>query len=243
MARTDKTQIGILIKFFDKKYEESLKKGEIFFSELSLYRSNSDALTSAQADDQEAIHITQLDNKYEEIYFKNPKNGKLVKVDFEGGSVKLELPEADVSNMFISSFVFLNYDTDFDEHDGELSIKESVIEGLSDIANNRPYAVFYVDELIENVKKQFANREYSVYCNLVEYKSQRDFIKTDMSVQPIRLAFTKQEKYASQKEFRILIYNPNGLRPEKLIVPSVELINGAKIFAFESLKQLTATIK
>ncbi len=31
MARTDKTQIGILLKFFDKKYEESLKKGEIFF--------------------------------------------------------------------------------------------------------------------------------------------------------------------------------------------------------------------
>lgn len=241
MTKTDKTQTGILLKFFDRQYEESLKKGEIFFSELSLYRSNSEILTSAQADDQEAVHITQLDNKSEEIYIQDTKTGKPIKVDFEGGNVKLELPEADVSNMFISSFVFLYYDTDFDEHDGELSIKESVIEGLSDIANNRPYAVFYLDELIENLKKQFANREYSVYWHLVEYKGPRDFVKTDMYVEPIRLAFTKQKKYESQKEFRILIYSPNGSRPENLILPKVASNNGENIFEFETINQLCFT--
>ncbi|HCN54782.1 hypothetical protein [Leuconostoc citreum] len=113
MARTDKTQTGILLKFFDKEYTKSLKKGEIYFSELNLYRSNSEVLTDAQEDIQEAKYVTYLDNKNEKLLFRNPKTGETGRIDFEKGSVKIELSEDDVANMFISSFVFLNYDKDF----------------------------------------------------------------------------------------------------------------------------------
>lgn len=239
MSRLDKTQTGIILKFFDAEFKESLKRGEIYFSELSSFRSNSEMLTTAQADSQEAKHTTLLDDEKEQLFVKNPRTGDTVKIHFEKASINLELPTADVANMFISSFVFLKYDTDFDRVDDVLYIKKSVIEGLSDIANQRPFDIFYLDELIDSVKSQFTNQEYSVYCDLVEYRGHNEFIKHDIGAEPIRLAFTKQEKYANQKEYRVLIYNPNGLRPENLILSKVAGSNGQDIFEFECLNKLT----
>lgn len=240
MARMNKTETGILLKFFDKEYTESLEKGQIYFSKLSYFSSNSELLTDAQADGQEAKYTKVLDNKKNKLFFDDMKTEEYSRrIHFEYASINLELPEADVANMFISSFVFLNYKTDLNKVDDKLYIKESVIEGISKIANNRPYAIFYIDELIDNIKKQMPNRGYTIYCDLVKYTNQRDTIKYNFDVEPINLAFTKREKYVNQKEYRILIYNPNGLRPESLVLPTVCGSNGQQIFEFENLHKLS----
>lgn len=229
----------LVVKFVNTQYINSLENGELFFPSLGSFIHNDGSLTSAQADSQEAQHTTILDKEKETVEIGNYETNNLVACHFDSAEINLQLPEEAVEKMFICSFTLLNSATDFEPVRNVLKIKKSVFDGLTHIANGRPFIITSFDNLKQGILQHFQGEKYIVYDHSVMYRDNRYFIHGNLRDNPIELAFTKDEAYAEQKEYRVLAISPDGVRPKNMKVTLFKNEKGSVIFNIDDLKSLT----
>lgn len=229
----------LVIKFVNTDNIESLENEGIFFPALSQFIHNDGSLTDAQVDSQEGRHTTILDKEKEIIKIGSFETNNFVEFPFDSAEINLQLPEEEVGKMFISSFTLLNSATDFEPVGDCLKIKNSVVDGLSEIANGRPFVITSLDNLKQAIYQHFHDEKYTVYDHSVMYRNNRYFMKGNLRDNPIELAFTKNEAYADQKEYRVLAISRDGIRPENMKVALYKNQDGSVIFSNNDLKTLT----
>lgn len=224
----------LLIKFFDQQYLENLEERNIHFSNLNTFTKNDKNLTSAQNDDQEGKHKTIFDSQKINIVIRPTGSSEEIPVEFDSGEQNLSLPKNDAEKMYITSFVALNMSSDFEEQGNQFFIKPNVLEDITEIANKRPFVLIMEDQLLKTLK----TIPGVTYAHEISYLSDRDFPQLTSDKDIVKLAFTKDKKYAGQREYRVLVNREDGTQPEDIKLPLMKGENGFT-FVFEDLKTLS----
>lgn len=219
-----------LIKFFDEQYKNEVVEGYIHFSPLNKFTCELEGLTEAQADSLEGKSIDAFDREKEVLLMRIHGTGKQIKIDYQSASVTKKLSNPELC--YISSFVILNYDTDFDE-DGHIS--SEFIEDVSDIANGRPFVLIELTSLERSVKNFLSEQDknYKGYGGPVKYTDE-PFRDEDY----VSLIFRKRLKYKGQREYRIAILKPTGNSFPPTAIDIKIMDQPVQVFDYDSLKSI-----
>ncbi|KAA8365987.1 hypothetical protein [Leuconostoc mesenteroides] len=76
----------------------------------------------------------------------------------------------------------------------------------------------------------------------IRYRDDRYFIKENLRNDPIELAFTKRDNYASQKEYRVLAIHPDGVQPRNMKLDLFKNEKEVLVFEMDDLKDLSIKI-
>ncbi|MCP8858400.1 hypothetical protein, partial [Latilactobacillus fuchuensis] len=157
---------GLLLKFIEKEYIESFKKGEIFFKNIQYFKKVEHNELLGIKDPKEGTHQKKLNVSNELIRINI--DGEDLKLPVESATLSFEYPE--IKHVAIASFVFLPV-TEFIVNplkENTYTIKSTFINDLVEEFKDRPFVILDAKNLISQIKN----------CNL--RKNDVNYYKIDM---------------------------------------------------------------